>query len=122
LIISFLPLIVGSEENCIFVTICQDIKIQFKAMMFTERIKQLRDEYQIPQRVLAAALEIDTASYCKIEKGERKVKREQVFVIAKLLKVDTGELINLWLAEQVYHVVKNEEHANKVLNIVAQKL
>jgi len=91
-------------------------------MMFTERIKQLREEYQIPQRVLAAALEIDTATYCKIEKGERKVKREQVFIIAQLLKADENELINLWLAEQVYSIIKDEEHANKVLNMVAQKL
>jgi len=91
-------------------------------MMFTERIKKLREEYQIPQRILAAALEIDTATYCKIEKGERKVKREQVLIIAKQLKENEDELINLWLAEQVYSVVKNEEHANIVLNMVAQKL
>jgi DNA-binding XRE family transcriptional regulator len=43
-------------------------------MMFTERIKQLREEHQIPQRKLAAALDIDTATYCncKYEKGERE--------------------------------------------------
>ena len=29
-------------------------------MQFTERIKQLREERQMPQRQLAAALEIDT--------------------------------------------------------------
>ena len=91
-------------------------------MMFTERIKQLHEECQIPQRVLAAALEIDTATYCKIEKGERKAKREQVFIIAKLLKADKDELLSLWLAEQVYSVVKDDEHANKALNIVAKKL
>jgi len=90
--------------------------------MFTERIKQLREECQIPQRVLAAALEIDTATYCKIEKGERKAKREQVFIITKLLKADKNELLSLWLAEQVYSVIKDDEHANKALNIVAKKL
>ncbi|MDR2823972.1 MAG: helix-turn-helix domain-containing protein [Prevotellaceae bacterium] len=40
-------------------------------MIFNERIKQLREDCQIPQRKLAAAMDIDTASYCKIEKGER---------------------------------------------------
>lgn len=30
-------------------------------MMFNERIKQLREDRQIPQRKLAAALDIDTA-------------------------------------------------------------
>ena len=43
-------------------------------MRFTERIKQLREERQMPQRQFAAALEIDTATYSKIEKDERRVK------------------------------------------------
>jgi transcriptional regulator with XRE-family HTH domain len=90
--------------------------------MFTERIKQLREELQMPQRKLAAVLDIDTATYCKIEKGERRAKREQVYIIAELLKVDKDELLSLWLADQVYNVVKNEEHADKALNIVAKTL
>jgi transcriptional regulator with XRE-family HTH domain len=90
--------------------------------MFTERIKQLREELQMPQRKLAAVLDIDTATYCKIEKGERRAKREQVHIIAELLKVDKDELLSLWLADQVYNVVKNEKHADKALNIVAKKL
>jgi transcriptional regulator with XRE-family HTH domain len=90
--------------------------------MFTERIKQLREGLQMPQRKLAAVLDIDTATYCKIEKGERRAKREQVYIIAEMLKADKDELLSLWLADQVYNVVKNEKHAGKALNIVAKKL
>jgi DNA-binding transcriptional regulator YiaG len=43
-------------------------------MTFTEQIKQLREEQQIPQRKLATVLDIDTATYCKYEKGERRPK------------------------------------------------
>ncbi|MCL2311332.1 MAG: helix-turn-helix domain-containing protein [Firmicutes bacterium] len=90
-------------------------------MIFTEKIRKLREERQMPQRQFAAALEIDTATYCKIEKGERRVKREQVVIIAKLLQVDSSELLILWLAEQVIEVVKDEkELADKALDI-AQK-
>ena len=95
---------------------------KFKDMMFNERIKQLREESQIPQRKLAAAMDIDTASYCKIEHGNRRAKREHIPIIAELLQADTEELITLWLAEQVYFVVKDEKHADKALNIVAKKL
>jgi transcriptional regulator with XRE-family HTH domain len=91
-------------------------------MLFKERIKQLRENNQIPQRVLAAALEVDTATYCKIEKGERKARREQVLVIAKLLKTDKNELLSLWLAEQVYSVVKDEKHIDMVLGIVKENI
>jgi transcriptional regulator with XRE-family HTH domain len=91
-------------------------------MMFNERIKQLRENRQIPQRKLAAAMDIDTASYCKIERGDRRAKREHISIIAELLQADPEELLTLWLAEQVYSVVKDEEHADKALNIVAKKL
>ena len=74
-------------------------------MMFIERIRQLREESQMPQRKLAAVLDIDTATYCKIEKGERRVKREQVLMIAELLNADEKELLALWLADQVAEVV-----------------
>jgi DNA-binding XRE family transcriptional regulator len=37
--------------------------------LFGSKIKRLRKEKHIPQRQLASILEIDTATYCKIEKG-----------------------------------------------------
>lgn len=87
-------------------------------LLFADRIKQLRDDKQMPQRQLAAALEIDTATYCKIERGDRRAKREQVITLANLLKTDREELLTLWLADQIYSVVKDEENAQKVLDIV----
>jgi len=87
-------------------------------MLFADRIKQLREQKQMPQRQLAAALEIDTATYCKIERGERRAKREQVSIIADLFETDKDLLLNLWLAEQIYSVVKDEDNAEKVLDIV----
>ena len=91
--------------------------------MFTERIRQLREERQMPQRQFAAALEIDTATYCKMEKGERRVKREQVLVIAKLLQTDEKELLTLWLSDQVAAIVADEkEIVDKVLNIAKKQI
>jgi DNA-binding XRE family transcriptional regulator len=91
-------------------------------MKFVERIKQLREECQLPQRKLATTLDIDTATYCKIEKGERRVKAEQVVVIAELLQTDKEELLALWLADQVTAVVEDEQKvADKALSIAKQK-
>jgi transcriptional regulator with XRE-family HTH domain len=92
-------------------------------MKFVERIKQLREERQLPQRKLATTLDIDTATYCKIEKGERRVKAEQVVVIAELLETDKDELLTLWLADQVSAVVENEHKvADKALNIAKKNI
>jgi transcriptional regulator with XRE-family HTH domain len=92
-------------------------------MKFSEHIRQLREEIQMPQRQLAAALEIDTATYCKIEKGERRAKGEQVILIAELLNTTKEELLALWLADQVPVSVANEkEVADKALNIVKENI
>ncbi|MDR3219951.1 MAG: helix-turn-helix domain-containing protein [Dysgonamonadaceae bacterium] len=91
-------------------------------MMFTERIKKLREIRQLPQRQLAAALEIDTATYCKIERGDRRARREQIIILANLLQADQDDLLALWLADRVYCVIKDEEQADKALNIVAENI
>jgi transcriptional regulator with XRE-family HTH domain len=90
--------------------------------IFGNRIRTLREEKQIPQRQLAAALEIDTATYCKIEKGDRRAKREQVTILADLLEVDTKELICLWSADKVYDIIADEQEATQILNIVAESI
>ena len=92
-------------------------------MNFIERIKQLREERQMPQRQLAAALEIDTATYCKIEKGERRAKGEQVVIIADVLQTNKEELLALWLADQVPASVANEKAvADRALKIAQQTI
>ena len=91
--------------------------------MFNERIKQLREDCQIPQRKLAAAMDIDTASYCKIEKGERRARKEHIPIIAEILQADKDELLTLWLADQVTAVVADEkEIADNVLNIAKKNI
>jgi len=91
-------------------------------MLFAEKIKQLREEKQLLQRQLAAVLEIDTPMYSKIERGDRRAKREQVIILAELLQTSQDELISLWLADQVYYVIKDEAQADKALSIVSENI
>ncbi len=77
----------------------------------------------MPQRQLATALNIDTATYCKIEKGIRCVKRDQVITIAKSLRADQNELLSLWLADQIIDIVKDEtELADMALDLTKKYL
>ena len=77
--------------------------------MFAEIIKQLREERQMPQRIFAAALEIDTATYCKIEKGEQRVRRKQVFIITELLNANEKELLTLWRADKIMPAIEEDK-------------
>jgi transcriptional regulator with XRE-family HTH domain len=92
-------------------------------MTFTERIKQLREQCQLPQRKVAEALDIDSATDCKIERGERRARKEHLSILAKLLEADKDELLSLWLAEQVIAVVADEKKiAERVLNIAKENI
>ena len=90
--------------------------------MFAEKIRQLRENKQLLQRQISAALEMDNALYCKIERGDRIARREQVIKLAELLDIDKEELLKLWLADKVYEIVGEENNASDVLNIVAENI
>ena len=77
-------------------------------MLFGNKIKELRDEQGILQRQLAALLEIDTPMFSKIERGDRKAKREQVAKLAEYFHQDEKEMLTLWLADKYIDAVKDE--------------
>lgn len=91
-------------------------------MFLGKRIKELREERHLLQRQLAASLEIDTPMYSKIERGERNAKREQVLKLEVLLQTDKNELLTLWLAGQVYEIIKGEELAKATIDFVSNKI
>lgn len=92
-------------------------------MLFANKIRQLREERKLLQRHLAAAMDMDTPMFSKIERGERPAKRAQVITIAKLLSADENELLTLWLANKVMEVLKDEkELAGKAMEIVNKTL
>jgi transcriptional regulator with XRE-family HTH domain len=89
-------------------------------MHFGERIKELREGKGLLQRQLAASLEMDTPMFSKIERGDRKARREQVLILAKLLGSKEEELLAFWLADKVYDILKDESVATEVLQIVSK--
>ena len=78
-------------------------------MLFGNKIRKLRDEQGVLQRQLAALLEIDTPMFSKIERGDRRAKREQVIKLAEYLHQDEKEMLTLWLADKVLDAVSDEE-------------
>lgn len=73
----------------------------------------------MPQRELAYLLNIDTPMYSRLERGERKAKREQVVALADFYKDDS--LLILWAADKVYSVLAEEKEPQKVLSIVSEQ-
>ena len=78
-------------------------------MLLGNKIREFRDEQKLLQRQLAAALEIDTPMFSKIERGDRRAKREQVVKLAELLHQDENEMLKLLLADKVLDALDGEE-------------
>ena len=90
-------------------------------MIFGKKIKELREEHGMVQRKLAAALDIDTPMYSKIERGERKAKRCHIPIMARLLEIEEKELLTIWLADKVLDIVEGEDEVKYDAVIYAQK-
>jgi len=89
---------------------------------FGERVRTLREKQNLYLRQVAPLLEMDTAQLSKIEKGLRQLKREQIPILSEILKADKDELLTLWLADQIYAVVKDEKLANEAMQVADKKI
>lgn len=92
-------------------------------MLFGNKIKELREKQGLLQRQLASALEIDTPMFSKIERGDRRAKREQVIKLAEYLHQDEKEMLTLWLADKLIDAVEDEQERALCLDaiIIAQE-
>ncbi len=89
---------------------------------FGNLIRKKREEESMLLRHLAAELDIDTALMSKIERGERTAKRLHVQQLTKIFKLNKSEAIALWLADQVYAVVADEDEALKALLVAEEEV
>lgn len=92
------------------------------ANQFGEKIKQLRDANNLLQRQVTSQMDIDTPMLSKIERGERKAKKEQVLLFAKVYNVEKEELLTLWLADQVLEVVEGEDQALNAMHLAEEEI
>ena len=94
-------------------------------MIFGQRIRELREEQGLLQRQLAAFLEIDTPMFSKIERGDRRAKREQVIKLAEYLHQDEKKMLTLWLADKFIDAVEDEQErdlCNDAIIIAQEKI
>lgn len=89
---------------------------------FGERIKQLREDSELLQRHVASQMDIDTPMLSKIERGERKARKQQVLLFSQILNGNLEELLTLWLTDQVLEVVKNETFAINAIQLAEREL
>jgi len=85
------------------------------ASKFGEKIRNLREQKGLLLREIAPLLNIDTPQLSKIERGERQAKKEFIEIFAKVLDIDIDSLLKLWLADQMYSIIKEEPLAKEAI-------
>jgi transcriptional regulator with XRE-family HTH domain len=88
------------------------------ATQFGERIRELRTKQNLLLRQLASQLDVDTSIISKVERGDRQLKKEQIPLLAQILKADVEELQTLYLADQLNEIIKNEPLGKKAMDII----
>ena len=89
---------------------------------FGEKIRMHREKHNLYLRQVAPLLEMDPAQLSKIEKGLRQMKKEKIPYLAEILNADPDELMTLWLADQVYELVQDQNLGIKAMQVAKKKI
>jgi transcriptional regulator with XRE-family HTH domain len=69
--------------------------IDEKNKMLSIKLKRLREASSLPQRKVAAALDIDTATYSKIETGRADISGEKLKRLAVFYNISADYILGL---------------------------
>lgn len=88
-------------------------------MLFAQRIRIAIVENGLLQKQLAIALDIDIPMYSRIERGDRRAKKEQVILLSDILHIDRDELLSLWIADKINAAIEEDPNiADKALKMI----
>lgn len=89
---------------------------------FGALVRLKREENEMLLRHLAAKLDVDTALLSKIERGERIAKRKHVDELIKILSLNKSTATSLWLADQLYTIISDEDEAISALHVAEEQV
>jgi transcriptional regulator with XRE-family HTH domain len=87
-----------------------------------ELIRTLREKEGYPLRKVAAFLDIDQAVLSKIERGQRKLNKEQVIKLADFFNYSEKELLVTFFSDQIIYEIGNEDYAKEALKVAEEKI
>ena len=85
-------------------------------------IRTLREKEGFPLRKVAAFLDIDQAILSKIERGQRKLSKEQVIKLADFFNYNKKEMMVTFLSDRIINEIGNEEYAKEALKVAEEKI
>lgn len=85
-------------------------------------LRNEREKKGLLLRHVAAQLDIDTAILSKIERGERKAKKEHIIKLSGILDMNKEDLIVHFLSEKILYEIEGEKLGQRALKVAEQKM
>lgn len=90
--------------------------------LFGEKIRDLREDQNLPLRKVAAYLDIDTSILSKIERGERTISLEMVSKVSDFFGLDEKQLKTEYLGEEVARKIYESNNIDQIFKVAEQKV
>ena len=87
-----------------------------------EKLRQLREQNQMPLRKVAALIDIDVAILSKMERGERKLTKAVVLKLADIYKYSADKLLVSFLSDKIMYEILNEDLGEKALKVAEKRV
>jgi HTH-type transcriptional regulator, competence development regulator len=87
-----------------------------------EKLRQLREQNNLPLRKVAALLDIDVAILSKMERGERKITKEVVLKLAEIYNYNVEELLVTFLSDKILYEIQDEDLGIKALKVAEERV
>jgi hypothetical protein len=85
-------------------------------------LKTTREKRGLLIREVAGSLGIDAALVSKFESGTRKPTRDQIIALARILDIDTEELMVTWLSERILYEIDDDELVIKAMHVAEKSI
>lgn len=86
-----------------------------------EKLRHIREEKELPLRKVAALLDIDVAILSKMERGERRIKKEVVMKLADIYGYNADELLVSFLSDKILYEIQDEDLGMEALKVAEER-
>lgn len=93
-----------------------------KSIEFGKYLRTIRESKNIPQRIVAHAIDVDTSTLSKMELGERQVTIAMLPGLAKVLGVNLKEMQIKYISEKIISDFKRQQYLIDALKKTIQLL
>jgi transcriptional regulator with XRE-family HTH domain len=93
-----------------------------KSIEFGNYLKEIRESKNIPQRIVAHAINVDTSTLSKMELGERQITTAMLPGLAEVLDLDVKELQIKYISEKIFIDFKDQKYLKDSLILLINRL